>query len=540
MNNKLIMVSVIGLLCGLAMLVYSNHPPQKNLDETVGSLFVVAIPVAGSQQELLTACTLINQYHIGLVLLDGYCTLAQQANVVNTLMANCHPMPLITQDLEWGSGPTLHISDTLPIPHAMTVGAIQDDHLIYNLGQEIAREGKLLGVDIIWAPVVDINTNPNNPVIGDRSFGNDKNNVTRKARAYLAGLHAGGMIGCIKHFPGHGDTAVDSHYGLPTVNHSLERLNDIEFYPFKQLINDGVRCVMTAHIHIPVLDARPFYSATLSYAANAGLLRNKFGFKGIIVSDALRMKALANHFDLKTIIIEAFNAGNDILMCPEPIDQAITILKQAVEDNLISKEELYHRAEKIEQLRKDCHLNAKKPIDPSIIHKQIYTTQAINLKKQLFQESLTCLRDKENLIPLNNQKTIALVQIGGTDEQPFMQQLHAFNNEWPIFQYNEKTTAQAQHFVKKLRTYDTIIIGLFDIDKHNHITYGIDEPTQSFITTLAQDHAVILTIFGCPYCLKLFETIPTVIMAYEDDVDAQHAAASCITGEKSASGHLPI
>lgn len=531
--------ATICFLSGLALIIFNIQPSPKNIDQAIGSLFVLAVPVAASTQELLNACKLINQYHIGFVLLDGYCTLAQQAHTINTLIANCHTMPLVTQDLEWGSGPTLHINDTLRIPHAMTIGAIQDKQLVCQLGQEVAREGKLLGVDIVWAPVVDINTNPNNPVIGDRSFGNDKYNVTNKARAYLAGLHAGGMMGCIKHFPGHGDTAVDSHYGLSTVNHSQQRLSDIEFYPFKQLIDDGVRCVMTAHIHIPALDARPFYSATLSYAANAGLLRNTLGFKGIIVSDALRMKALVNHFDLKTIIIEAFNAGNDILMCAEPIDQAVSILKQAANDNIINKNELYHRAEKIEQLRKDLSIHAKKYIDPLTIYNQIHTPQANQLKERLFQAALTCVRDKENLIPLNRQKKVALVQIGGRDEQPFIKQLHAINTEWNVFQFSE-TTQQTRCFIKKLRTYDTIIIGLFDIDKHNHITYGIDEIRQSLIATLAQKHTIILSIFGSPYCLKLFDVASTVIMAYEDDIDAQKAAASFITGERPAPGYLPI
>jgi len=507
---------------------------QPSIEQRIGQLFVISIPL--NTLHIEAYCNIINKYHIGGVLLDRRGNLQQQAAVVNTLTQRCQIPPLILEDLEWGL--TMRLNDGLRFPRALTCGAIQDNNLIYQMAKEIGRECKLIGVDINLAPVVDINTNPANPVIGDRSFGANKENVTCKGLAYISGLTKRHILACAKHFPGHGDTAIDSHLDLPVITHSKSRLESTEFYPFHKAIQHGGPCMRPAHIYIPSLD-KDAKCATLSNKIITEILRNNLKFNGIIITDALRMNALTNYLNTTEIILGAFNAGNDILVCPANITEAINALKKAAQEGTISIEELNKRYKKISELKQKLNLLEKK-VEPRNLYEQIHTQKALELKKTLFESTVTLVKN-EGTVPLKLDNNTTFIQIGGQSQSMFYKKITEKYN-LPNNHLSCTTSGQEiSELVADLENYNTIIVGLFEIQKTDQATFGIAPTTQALIKQLQREgKKIILTIFGTPYCLKLFEDIPTIIMAYEDDPDAQEAAAKIINGELKPKGKLPV
>lgn len=519
----------------------SAMQPQPDLDRAIGSLFAIPIPVHVSQESVEEICQFINQYHIGAVLIDRVGTIDQQVALINTIVRLCPHKPLILQDLEWGL--TMRLTDGIRFPHALTCGAIQNQELIYRMAQEIGRQAKLLGVDIALQPVFDLNTNPRNPVIGDRSFGQFPERVTQALRAYLSGLESQQVAGCAKHFPNHGPTCEDSHCTLAINPHDTEQLQTVDLYPYKQLIPTGlVRCVMPAHMHVPALDNRPNRSATLSYAIVTELLRKQLGFNGVIIADALRMGALIKYFDTATITLEAFNAGNDILLAPADMIAAIQALKKAVKDGSINGDEVRQRAERInQQLRMFTHVDQKKPIDPATIKQQLETPEAYALKKELYTAAITLVRDRNTIIPLTAPTQTAIITKGNKPENPFVNTLQTQYKGIPTYHIPAQPNGmEINELQAQLRDYNTIIIGVFDINKRDYTRFGLSDDGIDFIRQLSKTKRVILTVFGSPYSLALFADIPTVIMAYEDDPDAQEAAAHAIVGKLTPTGTLPI
>jgi len=513
---------------------------KLTIEQEIGQLFAVSIPLTATPEQLEMACRLINKYSIGSVLLDQKGLLKTQAHIVNTINEQCPHHPLILQDLEWGL--TMRLHDGVPFPRAMTCGAIQDDKLIYEMGKEIGRECKLIGVDINLAPVLDINSNPNNPVINDRSFGENKENVTRKGLAYIRGLVAHGIISCGKHAPGHGDTSVDSHLDLPVIQHSQKRIFDIELYPFAQCA-PLLQCMMSAHISIPSLDPQTLCT-TLSKKIITGILRDELQFQGVIITDALRMKALSKYLSTSEITLGAFEAGNDLLLCPDDIETAIATIMTATHKGIITEEEIKKRIARIMTLKK--RVRAK--LNHKTLRDQIHTSSAYNLKNQLFESATTLVQNEESLVPISSDDKAAIVQIGGNMPSEFTKKLTCIRSA----NYLSSTPdwIDLENLIKTTENDEKIIVGLFEITKANaqienrkfdSQNFGIAPATLELIRRLQErGKKVILAVFGTPYSLKHFEEVPTIIMAYEDDPDAQKAAAKIITGELTAKGKLPV
>ncbi|MDX1628827.1 MAG: glycoside hydrolase family 3 protein, partial [Fulvivirga sp.] len=301
-----------------------------SLNEKIGQLFMVAAYSGGNEQHYQVIDQLVKKHHIGgLIFMQGHPH--SQASLTNRYQRHAEVPLLIAQDAEWGLG--MRLDSTLSYPKQMTLGAIEEDSLIYQMGAEVARQLKLLGVHINLAPVADINNNPQNPVIGDRSFGEDKKIVSQKAIAYMKGMQDNGIIACAKHFPGHGDTNKDSHVTLPVIKHKDSRLQQVELYPFKKLINAGVKSIMTAHLQVNAYDKK--MPSSLSEKITTQLLKEEMGFNGLVISDALNMKAVAD--DHENVELEALRAGNDILLFSQDVPGAVRSIKKALRRKKISR-----------------------------------------------------------------------------------------------------------------------------------------------------------------------------------------------------------
>lgn len=422
---------------------------------------------------------------------------------------------LISQDFEWGLG--MRLKDAISFPKNMTLGAIQNNDLIYDKSKEIARQCKLLGVHISFGPVVDINTNPLNPVINDRSFGDDKENVTQKAIKIMQGLQDENIISCAKHFPGHGDTALDSHKDLPIITHNVERLEKVELYPFKKLITSGVKAIMSAHIHVPDIDDRKNRSITLSQKGITDLLQNKLNFKGITITDDLDMKAITAFFKPEEIAVEAFLAGNDILLMSKDVEIAINSIKNAIADNIINEDDLDFRVLKILKTKQDLGLN-KNRFAPNYNYKKFFTPEAKQLKKTLYESAITIVKDIDNLIPIAKNTQALYLDLD-----------------------NRLSKSDLLNLKNQIKNEQTIIISLYDLDKTDHKNYGINLNVLEFLNYLSKSNKnIILVIYGTPYSLKLFKNFKTILLAYENNKYSKQAVDKILSGKLKAKGKLPI
>lgn len=527
-----------GIIFGLVTLAnaHTKTLDSLTLDQQIGQLFAIAVPLTASPQFLQKTCALINQYHIGSALLDRRGTIAQEAKIINTLISTCTVPPLIMQDFEYGL--CMRLYNGVCFPKALTCGAIQDDQLMYQMAQEIGRECKLLNVDINLAPVVDL-TSDASSMIKERSFGQDREHVANKALAFVNGLLSQGVYPCLKHFPGHGDCVTDPHLALPAITQTKKVIWERGLYPFRQLITK-TPCIMSAHMHVPAYDDRPYYTATLSYPIITKLLKNTLDFKGLVISDALRMQALTNHFDLATIVRESFNAGHDILLCPHPIDQAMEFFKQAVATGAIDQQQVAVRAQKIITAKQALNVYKKTPIAPNI-YEQIHSPHAYELKKRLYQAAITLVQNNDSLIPYTITERALYIQIGGTFDSTLFSTLH---KTFPEFTANildsTPTGCDINELFYQFDDADTAIVGLFGVTSNPNTNFGIAPSSIIVINKLNQTKKVILIVFGPPYCVTQFKHLSAIIVAYEDDDDAQEAAAKVITGELVPQGKLPV
>lgn len=478
---------------------------------------------------------LIEDYHIGGIIYLGYSKPALQIARTNHYQTISKLPLLIGQDLEWGL--STRILTTLRFPRAMTLGALQDNHLIYQMTCEVARQAKLLGVHIVFAPVADVNNNSQNPVIGDRSFGADPDQVAHKGEQFMRGLQDNGIIACAKHFPGHGDTAVDSHHDLPHIAHAREHLDSIELVPFKHLINSGVKAIMTAHLEVPALEATPHLPTSLSRATITQLLKQELNFDGLVITDGLGMRGITLHHALGEIEARAMQAGTDIVLCPVDVPKAHAALKQAVLDGRISHEELNKKVVKILHAKQWVLQNSHTDTDTRPLDEALHTQQAYALKKKLYQDAITMARDDARVIPLpSSNQSIALIEYGAPSPTPCADILR----EKKVCSYSTAYYINPKDVVEQIKQ-DTVVVTIGNMNKFASQNFGIsDAALRSIEAIQASGKSVVVVLFGSPYSIKLLPNVATIVVAYEDDRDAQEAAARVIVGECQARGTLPI
>ena len=509
---------------------------QLSEEERLGQLFIVrAYSNKGTAHEQEIEDKITKQHVGGVIFFQG--SPEKQVELTNKYQAKAKVPLMIAMDAEWGLGMRFP-KQTINFPRQLTLGAIQKNKLIYDFGKEVARQCKRIGVNINFAPVVDINNNPDNPVINDRSFGEDRLNVAAKGYMYARGLQDNNVMACAKHFPGHGDTNVDSHYDLPVIKHSKERLDSIELYPFKVLAQTGLASMMMGHLSIPVIDSTANLPSSLSRRLVTDMLHGDFDFSGLIFTDGLDMAGVTKYYKNGQGEVKALQAGNDILLLPNNLNAAITAIKKAVKDGELSRTDIDSKVRKMLKMKYRFGLHRPQNLATTNVKSDLNTPQAYLLKKKLYENAITVVRNPQKLIPLRNLDTlsIATLSIGSSSRTDFQRILDHYA---PMSHYNSgKEVSASLH--NSLKNKDVVIVGLHNMSKSSKKNFGITQGTRNFLNKLSKETKVIVNVFGSPYSLKYFDDIPWLVACYENDDLMQEKAAQMIFGAVRATGRLPI
>ena len=507
-----------------------------SLKEKIGQLYMIQV---FSNQDQATKKSILNQIktnYIGGVIYSNGGPI-RQAQLNNELQAASKIPLLVGMDAEWGL--SMRLDSTYAFPWNMTLGAVKDMSLIRQTGIQIGEHCKRIGVHFNFAPVVDINTNPNNPIIGNRSFGEDKNEVSKRAWAFMEGMQSAGVLANAKHFPGHGDTSSDSHKTLPTINFSAKRIDSVELYPYKKLISKNLSSVMVAHLNVPNLDSRSNYPSSLSYPIVTDLLKQKLGFKGLIFTDALSMKGASNFSSPGEIDLQAFLAGNDVMLMSNDVTQGIAALEKAVVSGLISEERLAHSVKKILKAKYKVGLHQFKPIETTNLVADLNRQKDDVLYGELMENAITLVQNKKNNLPLKNLELhkIAYVKMGDADASPFINSLHKYTKVDVVNSNN------LDGLIASLKNYNTVIVGFHKSNANPWKSYQFTDKELVWLYEISRTNNVILTVFAKPYALddfKTFENFESILMAYQNSPIAQQKAAQIIFGGLSAKGVLPV
>lgn len=465
----------------------------------------------------------------------------RQAILTNKYQALARVPLLITSDGEWGLG--MRLDSSISYPYQMALGAVQDKALIYKMGLEVAKDYKRIGMHMNLAPDVDVNNNPKNPVINYRSFGENKYNVTAKASAYMKGMQDGGLLVSLKHFPGHGDTDVDSHYDLPKLPFSKERLDSLEIYPFRELIKEGAAGVMIAHMNIPALDNTSNMPSTLSKPIVTGILKEELGFKGIIISDAMGMKGVVKYFKDGEADVMGIIAGNDILELSENSARAIKLVRRAVREGRIPMERIDESVKKILTAKYWAGLNVKDTVNEKNVYAEVNRPESKMLLQQLADASMTLLRGKQYLKTLTAQKRTAIISIGSPQVTTFQQDLGKFYKNSVFYTLDKTANANAiAKVLKEIGNFDQVIIGIHDTRTRPGNGIVLSADLKMFIKSMADKNAVF-ALFANPYNLAALpglENSKVLLVAYQKEDFMQRAASSVIKNQLTTSGKLPV
>ncbi len=509
---------------------------SMSLPEKIGQLFMVDVFSSDPKEKIDKVKKLIEDYKIGGVIFSKGGPV-RQAKLNNEFQAMSKIPLLIGMDAEWGLG--MRLDSTYSFPWNMTLGAINDLSLVEKTGKHIGEHCKRLGVHINFAPVVDINTNPKNPIIGNRSFGEDKINVTLKAMAFMKGMQNAGILANAKHFPGHGDTETDSHKTLPTIGFSAERINNVELFPYKQLIKNNLESIMVAHLNVPSLENRPNYPSSISKYIVSGILKQILGFQGLIFTDALNMKGASNFKSPGDIDVAAFWAGNDVLLISENIPMAIAKITEAYYSRFITEERIAHSVKKILAAKYKVGLDHYKPVETFNLVNDLNRLQDDLLYEELMENAITVAKNKNEVLPLKDldTKQIAYVKMGDDDGSTFLNELKKYAK------IHEVEADKLDELILKLKSYNTVIVGFHRSNDNPWKDYKFTDKELVWLYEIARTNNVILDIFVKPYALldlQASDNFESVVMSYQNSEIAQHKSAQLIFGAIGAKGALPV
>ena len=498
-------------------------------DEKLGQLFIVALYTNKGEEFINQIRNIVKNEKIGgLILMQD--DAAREINLVNEFQSQSKVPLMIGMDAEWGV--FQRIAKAHKYPWAITLGAIQDKNLITEMSAKIAEDCKRMGINWDFAPVVDVNTNPNNPIIGNRSFGSDVGNVINSASAYANGLQDNRILAAIKHFPGHGDTDKDSHLDLPVVSHNLERLEKIEIAPFKALMNKGIGGVMVAHLYVPSLENEKGIPASISKKIVTGLLKEKLGYKGLIITDALNMGAVANKFKAGELDAMAFKAGNDIMLFSQDVATGKKLIQKAIDNGEIQQSRVEESVKKILLTKYYLGLNQYNNINPVNVNEDLNNASHSALVQKMYANALTLIKDDKKLLPLDCKETYYYVPLEEAPYETFLNQLNLgttviFKNS------NEINTIPAN---------SKVIVGFHKDNSTAYKPYKISDASKKILSELSKNQNVILDVFGSPYALKDIDIskVSTVLVSYENNDDAMKATANGILGHTKIWGRLPV
>ena len=519
-----------------------------SLDEQIAQLMVVRLSTIDPKTKQIIffdslVSTLVKQYNIG-----GVCLFqgspVKQATILNNLQAMAKTPILMCIDAEWGVG--MRMTDSvLSLPKQMMLGAMKDAAIVYKYGQIVAEQCRRLGIQVNYAPVVDVNNNPNNPVINDRSFGEDKYKVASFGIQYMKGMQDFGVMACAKHFPGHGDVAVDSHYDLPVINKTMPQLDSLELYPFEKIFKAGISSVMVAHLYIPAIDSTPNRATSLSPKNINGLMRNEMGYQGLTFTDALEMQGVQKYFPDGEASVQSIIAGNDMLCLPGDVPQSIAKIKEAIEAKKISRADIELHCKKILMAKYQYSLAALMPTNTDNL------TADLNIRipamRQLVAANAITLLAKNNegffpLVAKKNNKAgqVAYVAVGANLQNAITRRMAAdYNAAVFYFDYTQKDSAAAA-LAKQLSGYKKIIFGIHNLNRAPANNFGISGQAVLLVNQMQQNSNAVTLLFGNPYAAKNFCNARNLAVCYEDDSIIQNTAVDMLQGKLPFKGVLPV
>ena len=505
-----------------------------SFNEKIAQLMIIRAHSNWDAKKVDSLASLIKKYNVG-----GLCFFqggpVREAIQTNLYQSIAKTPLLITMDAEWGVG--MRLDSVEMFPRQLSLGAMSSSHLIYEMGAAVAAQCKRLGIQVNYAPVADINNNPANPVINDRSFGQNKQTVSDYSIAYMKGMQDNGIMATAKHFPGHGDVTVDSHLDIPLITKTREQLDAMEMVPFKALIDAGIESIMVAHLSVPSIDNTPNLATSLSAKAVNGILKNELGFKGLSITDALDMKAITNYFPQGEANVQAIIAGNDMLCLPGDIEQTIQKIRTAIKEKRISRDDINKRVLKVLTAKYKHGLYNQQVIDTTNITTDLNKSVAA-IKEKMASQSLTFLNSNSTQPTLNKNKKIVYVALNQSQENSLTKQL-AEQLQVKIIYVGANELGQLEQLKTSLNEYDQVIIGLHNYNKRPAKHFEIPAPILNF---LQEEHpsSWMHLIFGNPYAVADFNKIKNILFAYEDNFFTQNAVLQWLQGKIQANGKLPV
>ena len=506
---------------------------SMSLDQKIGQLFMVAAYSNKGSSHETEIKKLIEEEHIGgLIFMQDKAV--RQVELINEYQSLSKTPLLIGMDAEWDLA--MRLENTNKFPWAMTTGALHGDKLMIEYGENVSKHLKAVGAHFNFAPVLDVNVNPNNPIIGNRSFGSNPVNVAEKGWAYATGLQNNNLLASAKHFPGHGDTGQDSHHTTPVIPHSRERLDSIELAPFKSLIEKGITSIMVAHLSVPALEPDPKIPSSLSKNIITGVLKNELGFKGIIITDALNMSGVTKNFPDGMTDYMAFTAGNDILLFSQAVAVGKEKIKAGIASGEITEARLEESVKKILMAKYYVGINEFEEISTENLIENLNDAESSALTKRIFEEATTLLKNENQILPITDlNKKFAWIGLEEGEKESFYTYLQKYVAVDKI-NLNQKFTSD------DLAKYDYVFVSVHKDNSTPYKSYKISQNSLDLIRQIGQKSKVILTIFGSPYALLNAddETVEATIVAYQNHADAMQAVPQLIFGAIPFKGSLPV
>jgi beta-N-acetylhexosaminidase len=515
-----------------------------SLDQKIGQLFMVAAwsDPRNQSYDADGVEMLIRKFGIGgIIFFQG--GPVRQARLTNRYQSAAEVPLMVGMDAEWGLG--MRLDSTISYPRQLAMGAARDESLVYDFGIEMARQLKRLGVHISFSPVVDINNNPRNPVISNRSFGEDRDRVTRASYQYMNGLQDAGVLANAKHFPGHGDTDSDSHKDLPVIPYSRERLDSLELYPYHYLFNYGLSSVMIAHLYVPALDDTPNRPSTLSPKIVNGLLRGEMGFEGLVFTDALNMQGVTKYFSPGEADVQALIAGNDVILYPLNVAIAIEKIKLAIQEGRLTEVDITSKCLKVLRAKEWAGLNSLRPVRVESLVEDLNAPKALLMRKRIVEGSITVVRNDQSLAPLCYSDTarVALLIVGAADTTEFERTMARYARFDTFRMEKNPGLPYAMELRDKLIGYDLVVAALVNTSNKVSRNFGVTNESARVINSIGEETGVIMCLFANPYALqslKELDEVETIVVGYQDDNETQRIVAEVLAGACTATGRLPV
>lgn len=513
-------------------------------DERIAQLMIVRLSTIDLKTNIVTYFDkevedLMKKYNVGgVIVFQG--SPVKQAETINRLQQVAKTPIMMSIDAEWGLGQRMFDSILL-LPKQMMLGAMSDSSIVYKYGKIVADQCKRLGIHVNYAPVVDVNNNPSNPVINDRSFGENKYKVASFGIEYMKGLQDNHIMACAKHFPGHGDVSVDSHLDLPIINKSLAQLDSLELYPFKRLFAAGVASVMNAHLYIPAIDNTKNLATSLSEKNIKGLLQNQLGFKGLIFTDALEMQGVQKFFPKGEAAVKALKAGSDMLCLPVDIPLSIASIKDAIKNKQLSWEEIELHCKKVLEAKYEYVIENVKPINLNNLTNDL-NSEVPEMTRLIAENAMTLLAANEtDFLSINKKERIAYIGFGSDSLSAMSMRLKNNHNADTYFLSISKNNPESvKQILESLNKYDKIIIGIHNINRPPLNNFGISQQTVDLINQIESKKKSIILLFGNAYAAKNWNDVKNLIVCYEDGSIIQNTALDMLEGRIEFKGTLPV